>query len=129
MSDGEQPEVLLKREGAVLVVTLNRPDRLNALKRSMERRYLEAIGEADDDPEVGAVVLTGAGRGFCAGVDMGELALIGTEAEDPSIPPEARTAPLRLRKPLIAAITAPPPAWASSTPSTATCASPPPPLA
>jgi enoyl-CoA hydratase/carnithine racemase len=97
-------EVLVERRGAVLLVTLNRPQSLNALTRSMELRYLEVLREADADSEVAAVVVTGAGRGFCAGVDMGELALIGGEEEEPPIPPEVRAGPLQLRKPLIAAV-------------------------
>jgi enoyl-CoA hydratase/carnithine racemase len=97
-------EVLSERRGAVQVVTLNRPDNLNALTTPMELRYIELLAEADADPEVAAVVVTGAGRGFCAGVDMGELALVGSEDEVASIPAEQRTGPLRLRKPLIGAL-------------------------
>ena len=65
-------EVLLRerREG-VLVITLNRPDRLNALNPQLMRALALAAGEAAEDHEVGAVVLRGAGRAFCAGGDIG----------------------------------------------------------
>lgn len=104
---GAEPEVLVESRGGVRLLTLNRPDSLNALTTPMELRYLEALREADADPAVSAVVVTGAGRGFCAGVDMGELALIGGERQFEPIPPELRTGPLRLRKPLIAAVNGP----------------------
>jgi enoyl-CoA hydratase/carnithine racemase len=99
--------VLVESRGAIRLLTLNRPENLNALTTPMELRYIEALAEADADPAVAAVVVTGAGRGFCAGVDMGELAQVGSETPLESIAPEVRTAPLRLRKPLIAAINGP----------------------
>lgn len=54
----------------VATVTLNRPDRLNAWTREMESEVREAMYKAGADKEVRAIVLTGAGRGFCAGADM-----------------------------------------------------------
>lgn len=54
----------------VLTITLNRPDRLNAWNRQMLSDLLAAFDEADADDDVGAVVITGAGRGFCAGADL-----------------------------------------------------------
>jgi enoyl-CoA hydratase/carnithine racemase len=100
-------EVLVESRDGVRLLTLNRPDNLNALTTSMELRYIEALGEADADPAVAAIVVTGAGRGFCAGVDMAELAHIGSDEPLEAIPPEVRSAPLRVRKPLIAAINGP----------------------
>ena len=58
----------------VAVLTLNRPDRLNAMSRPMLDALLEALPRLADDPEVGCVVLTGAGRGFCAGGDVKAMA-------------------------------------------------------
>ena len=58
----------------VAVLTLNRPDRLNALSGPMLTALLEALPRLADDPEVGVVVLTGAGRGFCAGGDVKAMA-------------------------------------------------------
>lgn len=56
----------------VAVVTLNRPDRLNAFTDTMERELIECFDRSDSDDDVRAVVLTGAGRAFCAGMDLGE---------------------------------------------------------
>jgi enoyl-CoA hydratase/carnithine racemase len=54
----------------VLTITLDRPDRLNAFTVAMQRELCAAFDEADADPEVRAVVVTGRGRGFCAGADL-----------------------------------------------------------
>ncbi|HJV55418.1 MAG TPA: enoyl-CoA hydratase [Methylomirabilota bacterium] len=58
----------------VAVLTLNRPDRLNAMSRPMLDAMLEALPRLADDPAVGVVVLTGSGRGFCAGGDVKAMA-------------------------------------------------------
>jgi 2-(1,2-epoxy-1,2-dihydrophenyl)acetyl-CoA isomerase len=58
----------------VAVLTLNRPDRLNAMSRAMLDGLLEALPRLGEDPNVGVVVLTGAGRGFCAGGDVKAMA-------------------------------------------------------
>jgi 2-(1,2-epoxy-1,2-dihydrophenyl)acetyl-CoA isomerase len=58
----------------VAVLTLNRPDRLNAMSRPMLDGLLEALPRLAEDPAVGVVVLTGAGRGFCAGGDVKAMA-------------------------------------------------------
>ena len=58
------------REGAVVTLTLNRPERLNALSEEMTRLLMQAIGRLGGDAEVGAILLTGAGRGFCSGGDV-----------------------------------------------------------
>src|SRR3954470_576009 len=55
----------------VATITLDRPDRLNAFTVKMQRELCAAFDEADADPEVRAVVVTGRGRGFCAGADLG----------------------------------------------------------
>lgn len=65
----------LMQEGRVRRLTLNRPDTLNALDADLRQRVARALREASDDPEVGAIVLTGTGgRAFCAGQDLNESA-------------------------------------------------------
>jgi enoyl-CoA hydratase/carnithine racemase len=56
----------------ILTVTLNRPERLNAWTPTMARELIEAFDRADDDDEVRAVIVTGAGRAFCAGADLAD---------------------------------------------------------
>lgn len=67
-------ELLFRRDGAVATLTLNRPDRLNAISQGMLDAISRALVECDNDPGVRAVVLTGAGKGFCAGLDLKEEA-------------------------------------------------------
>ena len=62
--------VLSRREGSILVLTLNRPDRLNAVSLPMYQRLLEELGRAGRDKEIRCVVLTGQGRAFCVGADL-----------------------------------------------------------
>ena len=64
--------LLVAREGAVLTLTLNRPEKLNSLDITLLRSLGEAIKEAREDQSVRAVVITGAGRGFSAGADLTE---------------------------------------------------------
>jgi 2-(1,2-epoxy-1,2-dihydrophenyl)acetyl-CoA isomerase len=65
--------VLYAVEGAVAVVTLNRPQALNSFTRQMHRELWAALDQAEADPHIRALVLTGAGRGFCAGADLAEF--------------------------------------------------------
>jgi enoyl-CoA hydratase/carnithine racemase len=62
--------VLSERRAHVGIITLNRPEELNTLHNVQGREMREAILEMDEDPEIGAVVLTGAGRAFCAGANV-----------------------------------------------------------
>jgi 2-(1,2-epoxy-1,2-dihydrophenyl)acetyl-CoA isomerase len=71
-------DLLERMKDGVAVLTLNRPDRLNAMSRPMLDALLEALPRLAEDPEIGVVVLTGAGRGFCAGGDVKAMAE-GTE--------------------------------------------------
>ncbi len=63
--------ILYEPRGAVVLITLNRPERLNAWTGTMENEFIDAIKVAAADPAIGCVVVTGAGRGFCAGADIG----------------------------------------------------------
>ena len=109
-------EILYAVENRVATVTLNRPDRLNAYTQSMGEELRAALTHADSDDNVRAIVLTGAGRGFCAGADMARLsaAVAGkmTLKVDQAAPTEGLAANfaqrnsyiLGLGKPLIAGI-------------------------
>lgn len=66
--------LLESRDGRIVTLTLNRPDRLNALSVEMSDMLYEAVIRTDNDPDVGAVIITGAGRGFCAGGDVKNMA-------------------------------------------------------
>jgi enoyl-CoA hydratase len=71
------PVLLVERGGGIATLTLNRPNQMNALSRALRLRLVEAFRELGGDPEIGAVILTGAGRAFCAGLDLKELAETG----------------------------------------------------
>src|SRR5262249_37048252 len=102
----------------VATITLNRPDKLNAWTPVMAGELRAAMLEADANDEVRAIVLTGAGRGFCAGADMARLAS-AAEQQSPLRPAEAPTEGLEANfpqpcsylravgKPIIAAINGP----------------------
>ena len=62
--------LLVRREGWVLWLTLNRPETLNAVTAEMRELLITELDAASADPDVRAVVLTGAGRGFCSGADL-----------------------------------------------------------
>lgn len=66
-------QIELDHDGAVAWITLNRPERLNALTGRMSDELVDAFTTVGDDPEVRAIVLTGSGRGFCAGQDLTEF--------------------------------------------------------
>jgi len=118
---------VIRREVAdgVAVVTLDRPERLNAWTTRMEREYRWVLAQADADPAVRVVVVTGAGRGFCAGADFEALGQLAGGAEYPSAATADRagdgdavtfepgpfghrfTFPLGMSKPVIAAVNGP----------------------
>lgn len=67
-------EVLTERRDGVLLITLNRPDARNAVNYELARGLADALDELDADPQLAVGVLTGAGKGFCAGMDLGAFA-------------------------------------------------------
>jgi 2-(1,2-epoxy-1,2-dihydrophenyl)acetyl-CoA isomerase len=67
-----QPSVLFEVQDGYALVTLNRPDKLNSLNPEMHERLREALAAVKSRDEIRAVLLTGAGRGFCAGQDLGD---------------------------------------------------------
>lgn len=104
VQDLRTEQVLTELRGAVLVVTLNRPEKLNAWTPQMEAEYGDVLAAAERDARVRAVVVTGAGRAFCAGADMDVLAG-APQIESDSITDRRPThAPFLFRKPLIAAV-------------------------
>ncbi len=70
-----EKDILFSRDGAVAVITLNRPERMNALTLANHGELAVAIEEARRDEQVRVIVLTGAGKGFCSGDDVGEVFL------------------------------------------------------
>src|ERR1700746_3914823 len=68
MSDYKQ--ILYSKANRVATITLNRPEKLNAYSEIMVHEILAALADARDDDEIRAVILTGAGRGFCSGCDI-----------------------------------------------------------
>lgn len=72
-------QILSTVDGATAVITFNRPDRMNALTKVLEAQLRDAIEWAGRNPDIRAIVLTGAGRAFCAGMDMDELEVLPPE--------------------------------------------------
>jgi enoyl-CoA hydratase/carnithine racemase len=94
-------------EDGVALLTLNRPDRLNAWTGEMERTYFDLLEDCATLEEVRVIVVTGAGRGFCAGADMEELQAIGEDGLEQAAAahdPRPQTFPLTIPKPIVAAI-------------------------
>ena len=102
-----EDEVVLYDVGdQIATITFNRPDRLNAWTGRLGTAYFDALDRAADDPEVRVIVVTGAGRGWCAGADMDMLQGIGEGDGAGGGDPETRphTHATTIPKPVIAAI-------------------------
>lgn len=102
----QSDELRYEVESGVAIVTFNRPDRMNAMTATMGRAYNAALLRSAEDPEVVAIVVTGAGRAFCGGA---ELAVVESLSDGSAAPDtdegEFRPALAReVRKPVIAAI-------------------------
>lgn len=85
MSDADYRDIVYRINDPVAVITLNRPDALNAFTNRMLAEIKHALAAAEQDPQVVGIVLTGAGRGFCPGMDMNALDNLssgGGERED-----------------------------------------------
>src|SRR5262249_49192638 len=72
-------ETLYTVADRVATITLNRPDKLNAWTATMEQEVRSAVDEAEADSDVQVIILTGAGRGFCAGADMSLLGAVAKQ--------------------------------------------------
>ena len=71
--EAAQPAVLVERRDRVMIITLNRPEAMNAINGDLSHGLLDAVQELDADPALTAGVLTGAGRAFTVGLDLKEL--------------------------------------------------------
>lgn len=78
----QNQETLYQAANRVATITLNRPDKLNAWTAIMEQEVRSAVEEAERDENVRVIVLTGAGRGFCAGADMSLLSTVAEQGLD-----------------------------------------------
>jgi enoyl-CoA hydratase/carnithine racemase len=96
--------VLWDLDGGVCTLTLNNPERRNAWSVAMEERYFALLDDADADPDVRVIVVTGAGKSFCPGLDTERLAAAAGEGRLALGVRRPQTYPLRIRKPMIAAI-------------------------
>ena len=104
-------EVVTKSvEAGVALLTLNRPERLNAWTPELGSTYFDLLEECAADPEVRAIVVTGAGRGFCAGADMQDLQALGSgdiDGAERRADDRPQTFPTTIPKPIIAAVNGP----------------------
>jgi len=66
----ELQDLIYQKEGHVATITLNRPERLNAFTGTMIEGLIQSVQDANDDDEIRVIVITGAGRGFCSGLDL-----------------------------------------------------------
>ncbi|SPT63876.1 MULTISPECIES: enoyl-CoA hydratase/isomerase family protein [Actinomadura] len=102
-------DMLVEDHGAVRVLRLNRPDKLNALDTALTRELLDALRAAEADDGVRAVVLTGAGRAFCAGADLAEFSSL-TPADQAAVlhraelTAQVQAMPQAMSKPTISAV-------------------------
>lgn len=106
------PAVMYEVDDGVALITLNRPDRLNAWNGDLHVGYFSSLDRAVADPDVRVIVVTGAGRGFCAGADMDVLQDLGDQQDTGTAAPQTaedehgwrHTHAVTLSKPVIAAV-------------------------
>lgn len=99
-------QIQYRTNGAVATITLDRPERMNAWTPRLSREQWHAIERANDDPKIGAIVMTGAGRAFCAGADVGGFhgQIDAGEGEESLGTPGDWVDLCRRSKPLVAAV-------------------------
>ncbi|MBK7393533.1 MAG: enoyl-CoA hydratase/isomerase family protein [Chloracidobacterium sp.] len=103
------PEILIESNGSVQTITLNRPDKRNALNDQLIEALKDALREADADESLRAIVFRGAGKDFCSGADLSALQKIATASYEENIEDARSLAELfalirNVRKPVIAAV-------------------------
>ena len=87
-----EPPVLVERRGNLALLTLNRPRVYNALDLALVERLLDAVLACDEDPDIRAVMITGAGKAFCAGGDVRMMhAIAGPPGRTPPFMPKLAT--------------------------------------
>lgn len=104
-------QIIVEDVEEIRLITLNRPDKLNAWTPRMSRELVDAFQTANEDPSIGAFVVTGAGRGFCAGADISEVFAAQIDEEHTEAAEEEPTTDrvdwvelMRSSKPVVAAI-------------------------
>lgn len=102
-------QIIYDKNDGVATITFNRPQRLNAFTWTLHREMREAVLDADQDDAIGAIVVTGAGKSFCAGLDVEDLKTIGKGGKEAKAGmPEERQAMFvyltELKKPVIGAL-------------------------
>jgi enoyl-CoA hydratase/carnithine racemase len=106
---GAEPMILTDHDGSILTITLNRPDKRNSLHPDLVAQLSQAIDDADNNEDVVVIILTGAGRTFCAGLDLELLTIWSAEEKIAYL--ETATGIFsrlwRLRQPVICAVNGP----------------------
>ena len=105
----DSQSLIVEDQGAVRILRMNRPDKLNALNTALTTALLDGLVAADNDKSVRAIVLTGEGRGFCAGGDLSEFKFLTPEHQDAVVHRSHLTAtvqslPQKITKPIISAV-------------------------
>jgi enoyl-CoA hydratase/carnithine racemase len=106
----EYEQIISEQRDDVLLLTLHRPDKLNAWTPRMTAELCDAIEAADADPAIGAVVVTGAGRGFCAGADIAAVFEAQMQGDKSAARPTQErdwVELIRSTKPIVAAVNGP----------------------
>ncbi len=118
----ELQDLIYTKEGNIATITLNRPERLNAFTGAMTQGLMQAVEDANADDEIRVIVITGAGRGFCSGLDLAAQAAGQAAAPQGAAPSGQARRPrvgsrhlsslmLSLNKPTIASINGPAVGW------------------
>jgi len=103
----EYPTVLYEAQDGLAVITLNRPNRMNAINHQMQYDLVEALLEANQDANVGAIVWTGAGRAFCAGADIARFEAGPAEGRTTPMPRAEWVSLVLSSKPIVCAVNGP----------------------
>ena len=96
--------ILVEKSGGIATVTLNRPEAMNAVSSALSRELAQAFIDLQADSEVGVAIVTGAGRAFCAGMDLKELGSGGSESRGDKIGNPMDAALAAFDRPIIAAV-------------------------